>query len=649
MLRALSLFLMINLALFPPESDWTPPDQLPKLTGVRRVGFDFETRDDNLTTTGPGCFKNEGYVVGASVYIPGDRSYYFPIKHLLGGNLPERRIREFLQDLLSSESIQKVGSNLLYDICWALAEGYEPKGDFLDIGFAEALLDEEKQATTEDPKPYSLDSLSFKYLGLRKEKTLLREAAIAHGIDPKLAGAHIWQFHSKYVGPYAEADAEQAFLVYSKQEKLLEAENLGHVMKLETDLLHPVSRSMQRGIRVDLDRAEQLAHPTKGSLVYQENELLNTIRNQHDYHGDLWSTSQLAAYAKRLGFHVPTTEKNQESVDRDYLKSSGHPGLLAISKARSLNRLRGTFITKKILQTAHNGRIYTTFNQLRRDEAGTRTGRFSSANPNIQQTPSRDDELGPLIRSLYLPDEGKLWAKLDYSQQEPRIQIHYGMVLGLAGVDMAYDYIIRQKHKVYRLIQDATGQGYNASKIIYLALSYNMGVASLSRLLQCSEEVAQRIFDDLDAKLTYIRRAADIAKKQATSRGYIRTVFGRKRHFNYFEPVDSYDRRMRGEYCTPRIQEEAERLWPKTRLKRSWTSKAYNAAVQGSGGDMVKLGILEAWKYDSSNPFLITMHDECDFQVTEEREALVYKEIFESALKLKCPMVCDLDLGPTWK
>ena len=109
-----------------------------------------------------------------------------------------------------------------------------------------------------------------------------------------------------------------------------------------------------------------------------------------------------------------------------------------IARAREINKAHTTFIDT-ILKHSHKGRIHAEINQLRSDQGGTVTGRFSYSNPNLQQIPARNKELGPMIRSLFIPEEGCTWGVFDYSQQEPRLVVHYAALQNMYAVGDVLD------------------------------------------------------------------------------------------------------------------------------------------------------------------------------------------------------------------
>ncbi len=133
-----------------------------------------------------------------------------------------------------------------------------------------------------------------------------------------------------------------------------------------------------------------------------------------------------------------TAKSDEPSFTKNFLVNHPHPLVQKIAQARKINKVRTTFIDS-ILKYEHCERIHSEINQIRSDDGGTVTGRFSYVNPNLQQIPARDPATGPLIRSLFIPEEGMKWGCFDYSQQEPRLVAHYALKFRLASVNPIAD------------------------------------------------------------------------------------------------------------------------------------------------------------------------------------------------------------------
>jgi DNA polymerase I-like protein with 3'-5' exonuclease and polymerase domains len=623
----------LNGILFEPESSWVPPVDFPDIRGAKRIGIDTENRDPNLKTRGPGSMRRDGYVAGISVATDDGFSGYYPIAHLAGGNLAKEPVLQWLSDMLGDSRAEKIFCNALYDLEWLHVSGVKVRGSFHDISSAEALIDEERY------EGYGLDAIATKYLGAGKDESLLRRAAAEFNIDPK---SEMWKLHSRYVGPYATNDAVKTLRAWEVQQKEIERQNLGKVYALEMALIPILLKMRIQGVRVDLEAARTL------SAQWQEREdtLKYNLLMKYGRDVDPWSGPELMRMCDQLKIQYPRTEKGNASFTGDFLEHSGHPFLKSIREIRRLNRMRGTFVDELIFGNQINGRIHAQFHQLRGDEYGVRGGRFSSSNPNLQQVPARDSELAPLIRGLFIPEDDCGWAKLDYSQQEPRITVHYAYICKLLGADIARDaWVANPSMDYYKFIGEVAKLIRKDAKTVYLGLTYGMGKQKLADDLKRSMQEAESISDQFNEHSPYIKLLSEKCIKQADQRGYIKTIYGRVCHFDFWLPSDA---RWGDETKPVKTLEKASELWPDKRLVRAFTRKALNRLIQGSAGDMTKLAMLHNYREHGAVPHL-QVHDELDYSTESLERALLLKAGMESCVKLEVPVVAELDYGKSWK
>lgn len=614
----------LHMNMFVPKSDWVPPDEFPDLRDAKLIALDTETRDPNLKTKGPGGVRNDGEVVGISIATDTGFSGYYPIGHLSGGNLDRDIVFSWLNRSLANSNAIVVGANILYDLEWLSCSGVNIRNVCHDVQIIEGLLDEEGK--------YSLDALSTKYLGVPKDETLLREAAASFGIDPK---SELWKLHSKFVGPYGEGDAVNTLGVYKAQLPLIAEEGLEPIFKLEHEVLPIVLKMRLNGVRIDLEKAEKL----NKELAVQYKELLHDINKEVGFDVNPWANDHLARICSKLSIPVDRTAAGNPSFTKEWLEIQVNPVFRKIVSARTLDRLRGTFIEEKIINVSHNGRIHAQFHQMRGDEDGTRTGRFSSSNPNLQQVPSRD-KLAPLIRGLFIPEAEQHWCKLDYSQQEPRIAVHYALACGLKGADAALQAYLRGED-FYKFVTNAAGITRRQAKDLTLGRMYGMGIAKMASKLHCSDREAAPILEAFDSSAPFLKKLSDQASRNAKNKGFIKTVGGRHRHFNTYVPVG--DR-----HSTALPKAEAEEKWGAVQLERFGCHKALNSLIQGSAADMTKQAMVNAYRETGFIP-LMQVHDELNYSVDSKEQAAQLKGILENAIQLKVPVVCDLDFGKSWK
>ena len=290
-----------------------------------------------------------------------------------------------------------------------------------------------------------------------------------------------------------------------------------------------------------------------------------------------------------------------------------------------------------IMEHSVNGRIHAEAHPLRSDRGGTVSGRFSYSNPNLQQVPARDPEIGGLIRSLFIPEDGCDWGIFDYSQQEPRLTVHYANQMHLTGSkDAVTDY--KEKDAAFhQIVADMANIPRKQAKMINLGLSYGMGKQKLIKELGLDDNEAEKLFAQYHSKVPFIRGLQDQCARVAIDRGYIRTIAGRRCRFDQWE--------HRFEDSIPLPLKEAQEKYGDN-LKRSYTYKALNRLIQGSAADMTKLAMLGLWE-EGIVPHL-QVHDEVDISVENTDQAQKVTRIMENCIELAVPLVVNVELGRSW-
>lgn len=371
-----------------PESDWRAPAEFPNLSGASTIALDTETYDPELLDYGPGWARGKGHVVGVSLAVDG-ASWYFPMRHTIcpEQNMEPEKVLAYLKETLGRKHQPKVGANLLYDVGWLKAEGVEVRGQLIDVQIAESLLDE--------TSPLALEHLAAKYLGEGKETSLLyRWCADSFGGEPGPSQRkHIWRSPPCLVGPYAEADAELPLKIARKQYPLMVAEKLLSVFDLESRLLPLLIEMRMAGVRVDLNRAERLREELAVRLAEEQAK----IRKLVGFDININAGDSIAEGFRIVGVDYPTTAKGKPSFTKEFLEGANHPLASMIVEARKLDKLRSTFVESYILDSHVDGKVYCQFHPTRNEGGGTRSGRLSSSNPNLQNIPSRDEILAPQI------------------------------------------------------------------------------------------------------------------------------------------------------------------------------------------------------------------------------------------------------------
>jgi len=446
--------------LFKPQTEWIPPTDFPDLSKYDEIAIDLETKDPNLNERmGSGSVVKVGDVVGISLATI-DWCAYYPIAHEGGGNMDRKIVLKWFQDQMNTDSI-KIFHNAMYDICWLRSIGINVKGQIVDTMIAASLVDENRFR-------YDLNGLSRDYLGKGKDESVLQETAKSWGVDPK---AEMYKLPAMYVGAYAERDAQLTLELWQELKKEILHQDIEDIFNMETKLF-PVLVDMRfLGVRVDVDRAEY----EKEKMVLEEKRLLGGVYAETKLDVQIWAARSIAKVFDKLGLPYDRTEKTgAPSFTKNFLANHPHNIVQAIAKAREINKAHTTFIDT-ILKHSHKGRIHAEINQLRGDGGGTVTGRFSMNNPNLQQIPARNKDLGPRIRSLFIPEEGCKWGCFDYNQQEPRLVVHYSALQGFYSVEDVVDAYKNENADFHQIVSDMAEIPRTQAKTINLGLFYGMG------------------------------------------------------------------------------------------------------------------------------------------------------------------------------
>ena len=613
--------------MFQAQTEWICPESFPDLSGYQYVAIDLETRDPNLKTRGSGSVIGQGEIIGVAVAVEGWSGYY-PIGHR-EGNMDKRKVLEWITKVCADENT-KIFHNAMYDVCWLKAYGIKINGFIIDTMVMLSLIDENRRW-------YSLNSASYDYLGEVKSEQSLREAAEAAGVDAK---SEMYKLPAMYVGSYAEKDAELTLELFRVLSREIQKQNLQNVFDLETNLFPCLVEMRFKGVRVDVEQA----HTLKQKLVSQEEELLLQVKKETGIETQIWAARSIAKVFDKLELDYLRTEKTQSpSFTKNFLQEHKHPLVQKIAKAREINKAHTTFIDT-ILKHEHKGRIHADINPIKSDQGGTVTGRFSYSNPNLQQIPARNKDLGPMIRGLFIPEKDHTWGCFDYSQQEPRLVVHYAATTEPICFNDSVTEIV-EKFKddsvdFHQTVADMANISRSQAKTINLGLFYGMGKAKLQAELGLNtKQEAENLFNQYHDNVPFVRELMNRTSSFAQTSGSIGTLLGRKCRFDKWEPATF------GMH-TPMTLEEAERTYGRGRIKRAFTYKALNKLIQGSAADMTKKAMLDLYQ-EGIIPH-IQIHDELDLSIESQEQAKKIIEIMENAVKLTIPNKVDYESGKTW-
>lgn len=642
-----------------PETNWRPKP-FPNLSAAKFLSIDCEAKDTELQDYGPGWARGKSELVGASIATEDGCSWYFPFGHTVEPeyNLPREGCIRFLKDALSDPRQPKLGANLIYDVGTLAAAGIDIKGELVDVQFAEALLDESETV--------NLDDLGHRYLGLGKESNLLYDwcARSYGGKANDSQRANIWRSPPRLVGPYAESDATLPARILPLQYERLLSENLVDLFRMECALIRLLVQMRFAGVTVDIAKAEQI----RERLIIGAEAERQKLHRFAGMQVDINSSQSIARAFDKFGYPYNRTEptknypQGQPSFTQDFLDGCKNPLATSINVIRKLEKLRGTFIESYILESNINGKIFCQFHPLRGDASGTRSGRFSSSDPNLQNIPVRDSEWGPLLRSLFIPDPGhKQWRKYDYSQIEYRMLIHFAVGKGADEArhhfnekpdtdyhDWALD-LIAPHAKWDISTKELRKHWRRPTKNINFGIIFGKGEGSLAEDLGVGQKEAKDILLAYHNGVPFAKPTMDFYMEQVQRHGYIQTLLGRRSRFVLWE---SAARRKKGVKSPPPVPYNvAIRLWPT--IKRAYGYRGLNRVLQGSAADMLKAAMFICMRdgiFDRIGVPRLTVHDELDFSDPGglDKDFDDMKHVMENAIKLSIPVRADYDAGANW-
>ena len=613
----------MNKFIYNAPTEWTPKDYYPDLSNEKLISIDLETCDRNLTTHGSGWATGDGYVTGIAV-ATADWQGYYPIAHG-GRNLNKKKVLDWFKGVAKLDC-DKVFHNASYDLGWLRTLGITVNGKIHDTMISSALIDENRYS-------FTLNSLAKEKLGETKNEDLLYKAAKEFGVDPK---KEMYKLPSMHVGEYAEYDARLTYDLYVFNQKEIEAQNLHDIYDLETRLQPCLIDMRANGVRVDLEQAEV----AKKLLSKREKELMQEIKKICGKDVEIWAAASIAKAFDHLNIPYPRTPKSgAPSFTKNFLSSNEHEIAQKIVEAREMNKANTTFI-ETILRHQHKGRIHSEIHQMRSDDGGTVTGRFSYSNPNLQQIPARNENIKKLIRSLFIPEEGKQWGMFDYSQQEPRLVVHYAFCDNLDVHSIISGY--REGNAdFHQMVADIAQIPRGQAKTINLGLFYGMGKNKLMNELGIESAEAEEIINTYQSKVPFVKQLTYNVMDKGSARGEIKTLLGRHCRFPFYEPREFG---KKGFYKT---KEEAIDALGHGNYKRAGTYKAMNKLIQGSAADQTKKAMVDLYEQDGIIPH-IQVHDELNISVENKSEALNIKHKMETCVDLHVPSKVDYAIVKNW-
>ena len=637
------------------------------LTDVTTVAVDLETYDPSLKKHGSGAIRGEGFVCGIAIATD-KQTVYYPIAHAMTDNLDPTTTWKYLNEkLFQNENIAKVFHNAMYDVCWIRAvTGMMPKGQLLDTMIAASVLDETRMR-------YSLDSISKDYLKESKYKYDLQEKSLAEfGIKDPMSNMHKLSY--SLVKDYAEQDVNLTLKLWNIFEKKLnevlyintdtnENKTCKNIFDLETKLFPCLVDMKFKGVRIDTQKAEKL-----GKLLEKRRDnLLKIIKARTGVDIEIWASASIKKLLdqQKITDYQKTPKSGMPQLPKNYLKTHSNRFLRMIAKARECDKAKGAFV-EGLLSYVHKGRIHADINQIRSDQGGTVTGRFSMSNPNLQQIPARGF-IGKKMRELFIPEQGQEWGSFDYSQQEPRIVVHYALKLGLPGTDSLEEEFNKDDADFHQIVADMANIPRTTAKTINLGLFYGMGKLKLEKELNLSKKEANVLFNTYHKKVPFVKLLSQTLITFAEDHKLLYTLGDRFCRFNKWETRDRKwnDDIKRFEPVPILTEEEAKTAFKaellekykgkvvdnymkdfKYNYKPAFTYKALNRLIQGSAADMTKKAMVQL--YERGILPQIQIHDELCLSIKDDKEKETIKNVMEKSLPLLIKNKVNCLTGSSW-
>jgi len=647
----------------------TPEDL--DLDGIDTVAVDLETYDPNLKTKGLGAIRGDGYVCGVAI-ATGKDTVYFPLSHSDTQLSLDKKLKlwEVLDEkLFQNEKITKVFHNAMYDVCWIRAvTGKKMKGRIVDTMIAASVIDENRFK-------YSLDSLSKDFLKERKGGYDLQEKTLAWSngnIKDPMSNMH--KLPASLVKDYAKQDVDLTLklwklfdqkldeVLYIKPEDNVEKTSRS-IFELETKLFPCLVDMKFKGVKIDVEKARAFGK----RLEKRKDNLIKIIKARTGVEVQIWAASSLKNLLdnQKIEDYKKTPKSGMPQLPGDYLKKHKNRFLRFVAKARECDKAKNTFV-EGLLGFVHNGRIHADINQIRGEHGGTVTGRFSMSNPNLQQIPSKG-YIGKKMRELFIPETGSEWYSFDYSQQEPRIVVHYAIKLGMAGTEDLQKEFDKEDADFHQIVADMANIPRKQAKTINLGLFYGMGKLKLQKELNLDSQKARTLFNTYHAKVPFVRQLSQDLSEFASNEGLLFTLGDR---FCRFEKWESRDKEWNPEtnrftevklYPTEEEAMDGYKLEQTTKYgkltdpecehfekhyTRAFTYKALNRLVQGSAADMTKKAMVDLYK-KGIVPH-IQIHDELCVSIKDQETRTTVQETMEQAIKLEINNKVDCEHGPNW-
>ncbi len=566
--------------------------------------FCFDTE-----TTGFNIFNDR--IVGLSLAVKPHEAWYVPFRE---ENTAE--LAAIVKPLFENEAIAKIGQNIKFDYMVLRRLGIAVRGRKYDTMILHYLLDPESR--------HNMNALAERYLEYRpiEIETLIGKGSKQLTMD---------LVNVERVKEYAAEDADVTLQLKQKLYPMVEQMGLCDLyFRIEEPMIEVLADIEMAGVRIDTAALAEYDVELSRRLAELENEIRTEAGEASLNINSARQLGEVLFGKMRIAEKPKMTKTKQFCTDEEYLQSFAHKYRIVdlILEYRGVKKLLSTYVEAlPQLVNPTTGRIHTSFNQ-----AVTATGRLSSANPNLQNIPVRE-EMGRRIRKAFIPtDEDHVLLSADYSQVELRLMAHLsGDESLIAAFEHGEDIHAATAARLFnKPLPEVTDEERRRAKTANFGIIYGISAFGLSQRLEIPRKEAKEIIEGYFTSYPKVKEYMDHVVEKAKEEGFVTTIFGRRRYLN---DIASHNAVARG---------LAER-------------NAVNAPIQGSAADIMKIAMIEVhrrFKVENiRSQVILQVHDELvvdTLRSEQETVARIVTESMENAARLKVRLLADCGIGRNW-
>lgn len=562
-------------------------------------------------TTGINVWEND--LVGISFSFAKSEAYYMPVSE--NKEKAIEQVKRF-EKVLTDKQILKVGQNIKFDYLMLKRYGVNIEGPFFDTMVAHHLV--------QPGLKHNMDFLAETYLSYTP-------VSIQELIGPKGKNqGNMRQVDVEKVAEYAGEDADITLQLKEPLEKEMQDVNISALFTdVEMPLLKVLAEMEYHGVSLDTDALKSFAKKLNQRITQLEEKIIEMAGESFNVSSPK-QVGDILFEKLKIDDKAKKTKSGQYSTNEETLQRlrDRHPIIEAILDFRGFKKLLSTYVEAlPKLINKETGRLHTSYNQ-----AVVVTGRLSSSDPNLQNIPIREEEGREMRRAFVVKEPDKLFLSADYSQVELRIMAHLSEDAHmLEAFNNGQDIHAATAARIFGVpANEVTSDMRRKAKTANFGIIYGISAFGLSQRLNIPRKEAKSIIDGYFENFPGVKKYMESAIRQAREKGYVETMFGRRR---YLPDINSRNGVVRG---------VAER-------------NAINAPIQGAAADIIKMamvGIARIFEQKNiKSTMVLQVHDELNFEVLKDELDLVksvVKKEMEQAAHLKVPLLVDMGEGQNW-